>query len=137
MSMTVLFVNTRPTPLESEPCFRAARALGLDVVLLADRAPPAADGSWQELVNVDTGGTVVRRVERSDRHYPGRAGDTLPDLFLEWNHNRPVETIWSSRLGMLHSPYEHWRTGDHRPGACGDRLAGRSMLALLRRYLSS
>lgn len=54
MSMTVLFVNTRPTPLEAEPCFRAARALGLDVVLLADRAAPAAAASWAELVDVDT-----------------------------------------------------------------------------------
>jgi biotin carboxylase len=54
MSPTVLFVNTRPTPLEAEPCYRAAKALGLDVVLLADRPAPAAEGSWNELVEVDT-----------------------------------------------------------------------------------
>lgn len=50
----VLFVNTRPTPLEAEPCFRAARALGLDVVLLADRPVAAPRGSWVEHVVVDT-----------------------------------------------------------------------------------
>ncbi len=54
MSITVLFVNTRPTPLEAEPCYRAAKALGLEVVLMADRPAPAAENSWSELVEVDT-----------------------------------------------------------------------------------
>lgn len=51
---TVLFVNTRPTRLEAEPCYRAARALGLDVILLADRPLPVPAGAFDEWVSVDT-----------------------------------------------------------------------------------
>jgi predicted AlkP superfamily phosphohydrolase/phosphomutase len=68
------------------------------------------------LVNVETGTTVIDRVERSDRHYDRPALDALPDLFLEWNHDHPIESVWSPRFGLIHSQYTHWRTGDHKPG---------------------
>ncbi len=68
------------------------------------------------LVNVDTGAPVVRSVERTDEHYSRDHLDALPDLLLEWNHDHPIETIWSPRFGLIHGPYTHWRTGDHRPG---------------------
>ena len=68
------------------------------------------------LVNVDTGAPVVRAVERTDAHYSRDYLDALPDLLLEWNHDRPIETVWSPRFGLVHGPYSHWRTGDHRPG---------------------
>jgi predicted AlkP superfamily phosphohydrolase/phosphomutase len=68
------------------------------------------------LVNVDTGGNVIDRVERSDQHYDRRSLDALPDLFLEWNHDHPIEAVWSPRFGLIRSPYLHWRTGDHHPG---------------------
>lgn len=68
------------------------------------------------LVNVETGAPVIRSVERTDRHYPREQLDALPDLLLEWNHERPISTIWSPRFGLMHGPYVHWRTGDHRPG---------------------
>jgi predicted AlkP superfamily phosphohydrolase/phosphomutase len=68
------------------------------------------------LVNVDTGTTVVNRVERADAHYQRESLDALPDLFLEWNQDHPIETVWSPRFGMIHGPYTHWRTGDHRAG---------------------
>ena len=67
------------------------------------------------IVNVDTGPPVVRRVERTDRHYRRERLDALPDLLLEWNHDRPVETIWSPSFGLAHGVYSQWRTGDHRP----------------------
>jgi predicted AlkP superfamily phosphohydrolase/phosphomutase len=67
------------------------------------------------LVNVATGTPVVREVMRTDQHYPRRDDDALPDLFLEWNHDHPIETVWSPRFGTIHGPYAHWRTGDHRP----------------------
>ncbi|MGC4857073.1 ATP-grasp domain-containing protein [Micromonospora sp. DT4] len=51
---TVLFVNTRPSPTEAEPCFDAARALGLDVVLLADRPVAGTEGLAAEVVLVNT-----------------------------------------------------------------------------------
>ncbi len=68
------------------------------------------------IVNVDTGAPVVRRVERTDRYYRRDPLDALPDLLLEWNHDRPVETIWSPRFGLAHGVYSQWRSGDHRPG---------------------
>ncbi len=68
------------------------------------------------LVNVATGEPVVRSVTRSDSLYDRADLDALPDLFVEWNQDAPIETIWSPRTGELHRPYTHWRTGDHRPG---------------------
>ncbi len=68
------------------------------------------------LVNVDTGTSVIDHVQRSDAYYERESLDALPDLFLEWNHEHPIETVWSPRFGLLHGPYTHWRTGDHRPG---------------------
>ncbi len=68
------------------------------------------------LVNVETGTTVIDRVLRCDEHYDRGQLDALPDLFLEWNQDHPIETVWSPRIGMVRGPYMHWRTGDHRPG---------------------
>lgn len=67
------------------------------------------------LVNLDTGGPVVRGVSRTEDHYDREAGDTLPDLFIDWSHEAPVETVWSPRTGLVYGPDDHWRTGDHRP----------------------
>jgi biotin carboxylase len=50
----VLFVNTRPSRVEAEPCFRAAHALGLDVALLADAPVAVPAGAYAEHVAVDT-----------------------------------------------------------------------------------
>ncbi len=55
-------------------------------------------------------------MHRTDEHYQRAPGDRLPDLLLEWNHDQPIETIWSPRFGTIHGTDEHWRTGDHRPG---------------------
>ena len=82
---------------------------------------PAADvcrrleADFLGMVNVATGTPVVRRVERSDAHYDRASLDALPDLFLEWNQDHPIETVWSPRVGVIHGRYQHWRTGDHRP----------------------
>jgi predicted AlkP superfamily phosphohydrolase/phosphomutase len=68
-----------------------------------------------DLVNVTTGRPVVDAVVRTDEHYVRRTGDKLPDLFLDWNRESLVETVWSPKTGVIHVPYTHWRTGDHRP----------------------
>ncbi|MBV9310704.1 MAG: hypothetical protein JOZ73_07725, partial [Solirubrobacterales bacterium] len=68
------------------------------------------------MVNVTTGAPVLREVTRTDRYYARSSDDALPDLFLEWNHDHPIETVWSPRFGTIHGKYVHWRTGDHRPG---------------------
>ncbi len=68
------------------------------------------------LINVMTGDPVVRSVERTDAHYERDVIDELPDLLIYWNHDAPVETVWSPKTGVIHAPYWHWRTGDHRAG---------------------
>jgi predicted AlkP superfamily phosphohydrolase/phosphomutase len=67
------------------------------------------------LTNVETGGPVVRALHRCDRHHRRAPGDTMPDLFVEWERSAPVETISSPRLGTMRARYTHWRSGDHKP----------------------
>ena len=67
------------------------------------------------LVNVATGEPVVEAVHRADAFYEREATDTLPDLFVDWNRRAQIETVWSPKTGVVHAPYTHWRTGDHRP----------------------
>lgn len=67
------------------------------------------------LVNVDTGRPVVRRVTRIEEHYDRESHDALPDLLVDWAHDAAVDTAWSPRTGIVHGPYSHWRSGDHKP----------------------
>ena len=67
------------------------------------------------LVNVRSGRPVFAAVERSDRRYRRHAGDAVPDLLMEWNREVPTETVWSPDIGVVYRPYDHWRSGDHRP----------------------
>jgi predicted AlkP superfamily phosphohydrolase/phosphomutase len=66
-----------------------------------------------ELVNVATGGAVVRRCLVSDDVFRRRAGDAFADLYVEWERDSPIERVWSPSLGSITVPYEHWRQGDH------------------------
>ncbi|WP_239308958.1 ATP-grasp domain-containing protein [Frankia sp. Cj3] len=50
----ILFVNTRRTTLEAQPCFFAANSLGFDVVLLADHPIPLVPGLAADTVITDT-----------------------------------------------------------------------------------
>ncbi len=68
-----------------------------------------------DLVNVETGGPVVRAVHRADRHHRRGGGDTIPDLFVEWERSALIERVRSAKVGEVHERYVHWRTGDHRP----------------------
>ncbi len=87
------------------------------------------------LVNVETGSPVIVGVERSDHHYDREPLDAIPDLFVTWNDEHPIETIWSPRFGLLRGQYTHWRTGDHRPGGLllvrSPKTASRSELPAL------
>ncbi|MGH6959415.1 MAG: hypothetical protein ACREE7_02935 [Dongiaceae bacterium] len=67
------------------------------------------------LVDAATGEPVVRAVERADRWYRRSATDTMPDFFVDWQRAAPIETVWSPKTGLVHAPYLHWRSGDHRP----------------------
>ena len=67
------------------------------------------------LVNVETGGPVITGVDKSSRWYRRSPEDTLPDLFLDWERSGLIETVWSPKTEIVHAPYVHWRSGDHRP----------------------
>lgn len=67
------------------------------------------------IVNVADGQPVIRRLHWCDAHHARSADDTIPDLFVEWERCSQVETVWSPKIGLVHAPYWHWRTGDHRP----------------------
>jgi predicted AlkP superfamily phosphohydrolase/phosphomutase len=67
------------------------------------------------VINVETGRPMVDAVIPTDEHYRRSVDDTLPDLFVDWNRQSLMETVWSPKTGVVHVPYTHWRTGDHRP----------------------
>lgn len=67
----------------------------------------------EELVNVDTGGRVVKRCVVTDDVYHRSPGDAFGDLFVEWERTAPIERVWSPAVGTVAVPYEHWRQGDH------------------------
>jgi predicted AlkP superfamily phosphohydrolase/phosphomutase len=67
----------------------------------------------RELVNVDTGGAVVRRCVVTDDVYRRSQGDSFGDLYVEWERDAPIERVWSPSTGTVAVPYEHWRQGDH------------------------
>ncbi len=66
-----------------------------------------------ELVNVDTGGRVVRACTIVDDVYRRTPDDALGDLFVEWERSAPIERVWSPAVGTVAVPYGHWRQGDH------------------------
>ena len=41
--------------------------------------------------------------------------DRLPDLFVEWEGDRPIEQVSSSELGTVHVERIEARTGEHTP----------------------
>ena len=67
----------------------------------------------RELVNLDTGGQVVRECIVADDVYRRTPGDAMPDLFIEWERSAPIERVWSPATGTVVVPYTHWRQGDH------------------------
>jgi predicted AlkP superfamily phosphohydrolase/phosphomutase len=67
------------------------------------------------IVNLDSGAPAIRAVERADRWYRRAADDAMPDLFVDWDHSAPIETVWSPKTGLVHGRYTNWRSGDHKP----------------------
>jgi predicted AlkP superfamily phosphohydrolase/phosphomutase len=83
-----------------------------------DQVPGVAKRLERDLlaiVNVATGEPVIKGVHWADAHYTRADDDTMPDLFIEWARTGLVETVWSPKIGLVHAPYTHWRTGDHHP----------------------
>jgi predicted AlkP superfamily phosphohydrolase/phosphomutase len=68
----------------------------------------------QDLVNTRTGRPAIRGITRAECWYRRDPTDTIPDLFIDWDHASPIESVRSNKIGLVEIPYEHWRTGDHR-----------------------
>jgi predicted AlkP superfamily phosphohydrolase/phosphomutase len=79
----------------------------------AEAAYERLERGLRELINADTGEPVVADVVRTDAVYERRPDDALPDLLVEWNRRRPIERVWSPRIGLVERAATHWRTGDH------------------------
>jgi predicted AlkP superfamily phosphohydrolase/phosphomutase len=68
-----------------------------------------------DIVKVETGEPLVRKVIRASDHFDRREPDSFPDIFIEWDRRSRSKTVYSPKIGVVHEPYEHWRTGEHFP----------------------
>jgi predicted AlkP superfamily phosphohydrolase/phosphomutase len=68
-----------------------------------------------DFVKVETGEPLVRKVIRASDHFDRHEPDSFPDVFLEWDRRSRTQTVYSPKVGVVHEPYEHWRTGEHFP----------------------
>jgi len=71
-----------------------------------------------DIVDLDRGQPVVRRVLRTDSLYHGEHRDWLPDLLVDWSNYVPISKVrlGSKKIGELSGEYRFCRTGDHFPG---------------------
>ncbi|CAN5339646.1 alkaline phosphatase family protein [soil metagenome] len=67
-----------------------------------------------EIVNVESGEPLVRRILRSGELFKGPYVDDLPDLNIVWNRSAPVRKIRSPGIGTIEHSFAGWRSGDHR-----------------------
>jgi predicted AlkP superfamily phosphohydrolase/phosphomutase len=85
------------------------------------------------LRNADTGGPVVERVVRVADESSGPHLDDLPDLFVMWHRDAPIDRVQSPTVGTVEYVHRGNRTGDHRqdsmfvavgPGVVPGEIAG-------------
>jgi predicted AlkP superfamily phosphohydrolase/phosphomutase len=70
-----------------------------------------------DLVNLDTGGRVVDDVVRTADGRPGPEIDRMPDFFVIWNRESPIDRVGSPRVGEVEYIHRGNRTGDHSPAS--------------------
>jgi predicted AlkP superfamily phosphohydrolase/phosphomutase len=68
-----------------------------------------------DIVKVETGQPLVRGVTRASDHFDLADTEKFPDVFVEWDRRSPTKTVYSPKVGVVHEPYDHSRTGDHFP----------------------
>jgi predicted AlkP superfamily phosphohydrolase/phosphomutase len=72
-------------------------------------------GQLREVINVDTGRSIVADVVKVRETCRGPQRDSLPDLMVIWDRPVPINTIQSERIGRMTNIYRGVRTGDHTP----------------------
>ena len=65
--------------------------------------------------NLDTGNPIATDVVRVDEICQGAHLDELPDFFVLWSREAPIERIGSPKIGTIEFIHRGNRTGDHRP----------------------
>ncbi len=81
----------------------------------ADELAARLESDLKAIVNKATGKPIVQGLRRASDVYDRQPDDTMPDLFIDWARDAPIETVSSPLIGQVHVPYFGWRTGDHRP----------------------
>jgi len=67
------------------------------------------------LRNLDTGEPVVRDVVRTSEMCHGEHIEDLPEFFVLWNREAPIERVGSDTIGEVVYLQRGNRTGDHQP----------------------
>ncbi len=90
-----------------------------------------------ELRNLETGEPVVEDLARVADRCGGDSLEQLPDFFVVWKRDAPIERVGSAKVGELLHRHRGNRTGDHRPesiffargsGVVPGRVSGASVL---------
>jgi predicted AlkP superfamily phosphohydrolase/phosphomutase len=68
-----------------------------------------------EIRNLDTGNPIATDVVRIDEICTGAHLGELPDFFVLWSREAPIERISSPKIGTIEFVHRGNRTGDHRP----------------------
>jgi predicted AlkP superfamily phosphohydrolase/phosphomutase len=80
-----------------------------------------------DIVDHDSGKSIVKSVTRTAELYQGKYLDQLPDLLVEWNDEIMLESrnmgssegrgirLFSEKIGTVEGVNTYCRTGDHRP----------------------
>lgn len=68
-----------------------------------------------EVRNLDTGRPAVDDVLRVDQICQGGQLATMPDFFVMWNREAPIDRVGSPRIGEVELVHRGNRTGDHTP----------------------
>jgi len=72
-------------------------------------------GDLLDVRNLDTGRPIVTDVVRTDATCSGDQLALLPDFFVLWSREAPIERVGSAKIGALEYVHRGNRTGDHRP----------------------
>ena len=69
----------------------------------------------RDLINIDTGKPVVRDVIRTAEVFQGERLDNLPDLYVLWNSEAPINRVASAKTGEVTRERPEHLPGNHRP----------------------
>ena len=85
------------------------------------------------LINLDSGRPAVQSVIRGRDLYADAAPGELPDLFVEWIKDTPIDRLGGPGIEPVERAHRRHRTGDHTPDgfyiAAGPGVARRRAVA--------